>query len=374
MTGFLDLSAFGECYRNSGNLGMADLVAALQWIHENIRNFGGDAENVTIYGQSGGGGKVKALMQMPAADGLYKKAIIQSRIIDLGMSDDDSETEKVGVRVADQLGLTRTNISEIERVDYEILGKAVKTVYQELGINTFTGWAPKPDGDYYLGDAMKVGFRTKTKNIPLIAGSCLAEFLPIPAGDKNLWTREQRLAIARERFGKEAEAALESFTCAYPEIDEAYVGCVDYDVRSATLRYLNRRNQELGAENYNYIFAFESPLQGGQLTGHNGDIHFVFHNAAHLPALYRKNITETIQNAMAGAWTQFARNGVPNGETIPEWKPYTKENGMTMIYSDTARMAEHHDERLLQLLENIVRNSGMSGLAANGDIAIPSNT
>ena len=85
MLGFLDLSEMGEAYKNSGNLGMADLVESLRWVKRNIAAFGGDPDNVTIYGQSGGGGKVSTLMQMPAADGLYHRAIIQSGVMRSGL-------------------------------------------------------------------------------------------------------------------------------------------------------------------------------------------------------------------------------------------------------------------------------------------------
>ena len=80
--GYFDLSAYGEKYANSANAGNADMVAALQWIHENIEMFGGDPDNVTLFGQSGGGMKVTCLMQTPAADGLFHKGIIQSGVLD----------------------------------------------------------------------------------------------------------------------------------------------------------------------------------------------------------------------------------------------------------------------------------------------------
>ena len=79
--GYLDLSAYGEEYRYSGNLGQADIVAALEWVRDNIAAFGGDPDNVTIFGQSGGGGKVTTLMQMPSADGLYHRAIVMSGVM-----------------------------------------------------------------------------------------------------------------------------------------------------------------------------------------------------------------------------------------------------------------------------------------------------
>ena len=78
--GFLDLSDYGEQYHNSGNLGMEDIVAALRWVQKNIASFGGDPDNVTIFGHSGGGMKCTALMQIPAAAGLFHKAVIQSGV------------------------------------------------------------------------------------------------------------------------------------------------------------------------------------------------------------------------------------------------------------------------------------------------------
>ncbi len=76
--GFLDLSAYGDKYKNSGNAGLADIVAALQWVKQNIDQFGGDPDNVTIFGQSGGGGKVTCMMNTPVAKGLFHKAIVES--------------------------------------------------------------------------------------------------------------------------------------------------------------------------------------------------------------------------------------------------------------------------------------------------------
>ena len=78
--GYLDLSPFGEKYEASANAGNLDIIAALQWVRDNIRGFGGDPDNVTIFGQSGGGAKVWTLMQMPEADGLFHKGIIESGV------------------------------------------------------------------------------------------------------------------------------------------------------------------------------------------------------------------------------------------------------------------------------------------------------
>ena len=162
MLGYLDLSSFGERYRYSGNLGQADIVAALKWVKHNIAAFGGDPDNVTLVGQSGGGGKICTLLQMPAADGLYHKAVIQSGVFNTGMLSQDSP-KLLGEETAKVLGLTKETIRQIETIDYDTLAAAVLKAGENLGRNmAFGGWGPKADGEYYLGDPRVVGFREET--------------------------------------------------------------------------------------------------------------------------------------------------------------------------------------------------------------------
>ncbi|MBP7556227.1 MAG: carboxylesterase/lipase family protein [Chitinophagaceae bacterium] len=120
--GFLDLSAFGEKYKNTGNMGMLDIVAALQWVKENIQSFGGDPGNITIFGQSGGGRKVTALLSMPGAKGLFNKAIIQSGAA-LSFYQ-KNESQRIGKLVAARLGLTESTIDSIQHIPYERLREA----------------------------------------------------------------------------------------------------------------------------------------------------------------------------------------------------------------------------------------------------------
>src|SRR5690554_6255236 len=117
--GFLDLSDFGEKYAHSGNVGMLDVVAGLNWVKENIAAFGGDPDNVTIFGESGGGGKVATLMCMPPAQGLFHKAIIQSGTL-LNVNTKDKSTE-IGRAVLDVLGLSADQVHLLDTVPYKKL-------------------------------------------------------------------------------------------------------------------------------------------------------------------------------------------------------------------------------------------------------------
>ena len=149
--GFLDLSAFGEKYAKSGNAGLLDMVAALQWVKDNISGFGGNPDNVTIFGQSGGGGKVTTLLATPSAKGLFHKAIVQSGSMLQTM--ESRYSRKIGAATVRNLGLNASNIEEIEKIPYkELLAageKAVAEVEKEArkeGTASFIfGWAPTVD-------------------------------------------------------------------------------------------------------------------------------------------------------------------------------------------------------------------------------------
>ena len=352
MLGFLDLSSFGEKYRHTGNLGMADLIVALRWVRQNIAAFGGDPDNVTIYGQSGGGGKVTTLMQMPEADGLYHKVIAQSGVMRVGPSSERSG--ELAQRAVKKLGLSRENIAEIETMPYNRLSAAVTSVTEEMGLQKFgAGWAPVPDGEYFIGNAFDKGFRKETEDIPMIVGSCLAEFDPSPVGDKSKWTDDQRRKVVSERFGKEADRVIAVFAKAYPGIDPSYAAAIDRRVRPAVLDFTAIRNRDARAPIYNYVFAFESTFLGGQLPGHNGDLHFMFHNAYGQEAMRKENVTGPLQDAMAGAWARFAETGNPNGGDLPRWDAYTQEHNAAMIYGDRNSMVIGHDRELQEILASL---------------------
>lgn len=181
--GFLDLSAYGEKYAQSGNVGLLDLVAALKWVHANIANFGGDPNNVTIFGQSGGGGKVSTLLATPAAKGLFQKAIVQSGSMLRTM--ESSYSRRIGAATVEILGLKSHNIDQIKEVPYkELLAageKAVAQVKKEVekdGVHTFIfGWAPTVDG--VVLPAQPEASIELSKDIPMMIGTTLHESVQV---------------------------------------------------------------------------------------------------------------------------------------------------------------------------------------------------
>ena len=173
--GYLDLSPFGEKYRDSANAGNLDLIAALEWIRDNIEGFGGDPENVTLFGQSGGGVKVWSLLQMPEADGLFHKGIIESGVLDpdlLGDAEDGNGREIIGAMLA-ELGLEEKDVDQLETLPYDQLAQAYENAAPKVAQKgEYVGNHPHKNQSYF-GDAIKHGFREETKKIPLLIVICV---------------------------------------------------------------------------------------------------------------------------------------------------------------------------------------------------------
>lgn len=347
LLGFMDLREYGEEYRYSGICGMADIVAALDWVRRNIASFGGDPDNVTIFGQSGGGGKVAALLQIPAADGLFHRAVIQSGMFPRGGSRPQVNRAP---EILASLGITKDNIHDVDTIPYWRLADAV----EKLGPRAGMGFGPVADGEYYLGDAYQVGVCEHAKTVPVMIGNVLGEFCnnfvrTIGDGRKNTWSEETRVAMIREAAGENADGLIESFRAAYPGRNIADLLFIDPMFRSGVLDYSKMR-AEAGCVTYDYVFALEMPPYGGTLPWHNAEIPYVFRNADYIEPSYIPGVTEAVQKVVSTAWTSFARDGKPSAPDMPEWKPFTADEHNTMIFDETAYAVKAHDEEFISRL------------------------
>lgn len=291
--GFLDLSAFGEKYKGSANVGMTDIVAALRWVKENIAYFGGDPDCVTIFGQSGGGGKVSTLLCMPSAKGLFHRAMVMSGSF-LG-STPQSLAQQVGTRTAELLGLSKENIDSIQRVPYEQLLSAANRAIGDVakaskGVGPFgrVGWGPVNDGDIMPG-IFENGTEKISNDIPLLIGSTLNEF-------------------------------------STPKVDRM--------VRQAVKTQAGIRVADDGAPVYVYLSGYQVPTMDGDFHAcHNSDIPFFFNNvlkSASMTGATKEGIK--LGEKMSGALINFARTGNPNAKGLPKWKPYSPEDEATMYF------------------------------------------
>ncbi len=363
--GYLDLSAYGEEYKNSVNVGLMDLVAALQWVHRNIANFGGDPDNVTIFGQSGGGAKVLSMMQTPAADGLYHRVIMESG--GMGGSGGPEAVEKIrenaqetAALVLKYLKIAPENVKEIETVDwYDLAQATMNAIYTMNERGKRVNWAPIADGEYYLGHPLDFGFRKETIGIPLMVGTVLGEFsgnFDQKIGDqiKNRWDEETREKHIRERFGNLTEAVEAAMQLAYPDRNPADVLFLDTGMRRQTLNFAKER-AKAGGPTWNWMFNLESPFNYGTVPWHNAEEPYVFRNSAYIEAQYIPEVSEHLEDQMAGAWVQFAKTGDPNHDLIPEWPCVTGDSVPTMCFDAVTDLRIDHDKQLMEIYPDPLR-------------------
>lgn len=355
--GYLDLSPYGEKYKNSGNAGNADLVAALRWIHDNIAGFGGDPENVTIFGQSGGGGKVSSLLQTPAADGLFHKGIIMSGVADGIMFSESTDSRPLIDSMLRELNLTAAEIDQLETLPYETLVAAYKKispVLKEQG--SYVGCAPIPN-DFYLGDARKIGFTKHAKTIPIIVGTVLAEFGFGPGiPNKYGLSKEQQLNLLREQYGASAETLAELFRECYPEKNLTDLLVLDSFSREPSKDFALKKAMHPEAPTYNYLFTYEFPMDDGKPAWHCSDIPFFFHNTDKVAICNIPGVSDLLENRMAGAWVSFARYGKPDCPSLPAWEPCKPDDVATMIFDRQCEVRHNFDDTLYKAFLPVAPN------------------
>lgn len=354
--GYLDLSSIDKKYQYSGCAGMADLVLALRWVQENIGAFGGDPGNVTVFGQSGGGSKVLTLMQMPPADGLYHKAIVESGAFagtpGMTLEKNKRKWQELGEKVVKCLGLTADTIHTIEEISYEKLAEASVRAGQELGRpGGMMLFEPSPVPGYYEGSYDLAGMREEGKDIPVIVGTTLGEFsFGITMGDKMCFSEEEKKKRIHERYGKDTDRIIEEFLKAYPEKDILYSMGVDTMFRQGAQQYIKARNAFTKAPVYQYLFSVIIPYMGGTLPWHCAEIPFVFRNVEMEPAQccgyeYAEQLTKEVSTA----WINFAKKGVPAAEGLP-WEAYTEEQPMVMYFDHPSRCVLVKDRELIRVI------------------------
>ena len=344
--GYLNLSAYGEKYALSATAGMADIIMALRWVQENIARFGGDPDNVTIFGQSGGGMKVDTLMQMPEAAGLFHKAMIESGITDLLRSSPE-DSRKVADAVVDELGLTLETIDEIQRVPYDELAQVWKRAAARLskeGVST--DWAPVPNASY-PGGPMQAGFSEKAKHTPLVVGCVVAEQL--------LWrgrlydpaaSEETKLRLIREFYGDEgAEVLLPEFRKAYPDKDINDLLYLDSRFRKPTIEYLDARVRVAEAPTYSWMLTYDFPIYVG-LPAWHGSNHALTFNQCIAPVFHEPG-SRKLAVQFSQSYAAFAHSGDPNCKEIPAWSPYETGHEATMIFDSTCVEKIDYDRALM---------------------------
>ena len=357
--GFLDLSAYGEKYAKSANAGLLDIVASLKWVRDNIAAFGGDPSNVTIFGQSGGGGKVTTLLATPCAKGLFHKAIVQSGSMLRTM--ESKYSRKIGIATVRNLGLDASSIDKISEVPYgELLAageKAIAQVKAEAdrdGVASFIfGWAPTVDGAVLPSQPFDPQAPAISAEIPMIIGTTRHEFSMttyVPAL-RNAG-REEVIGILKGRYGEGTERFLELFAKAYPGSKPADMLDADFVFRPSAIEQALRKSLQGAAPVYMYMFNWESPVLDGILRStHCMEIPFVFNNAdRHASMTGGGAQAMELASKMSHCWAEFARCGKPSAEGLPEWEPFEAEKRAVMFFDNTCKMSYSHDKELMDFI------------------------
>ncbi len=348
-------------YKASGNYGLLDHVAALQWVKDNIANFGGDAGNVTVFGQSGGGAKVNTLMAMPSAKGLFHKAINMSGSFRTSMLDKKS-TQEIAAEVLKELKIEANNIDEIQKIPFQTLSdagkKALKTIADRMKadgkpvIGFVLSRGPSNDGEdlpyqLFSNEAFEL-----SKNIPLLIGTTKNEFTPFANGALSNAPLDKVMETVRNQKKEKADAYIAAVKKAYPN-DTKPSDLLDIDVtfRPGAVHQANEKSALNAAPVYMYLFTWQSPVMDGKYKAiHCMDIPFAFSNIERCKEMTGGNKDAyVLSDKISSAYINFARNGNPNHKGLPDWKAYNAANTATMHFNNKCEVKPQLDKDLFAL-------------------------
>ena len=344
--GFLNLADVGggDAEGAASNAGVLDLVAALEWVRDNIETFGGDRRRVTVFGQSGGGLKITTLCAMPSAKGLFSRAIVQSgsevRIFRREV------TKKLAASLLDELGFKTLDVNKLRAVPAERLvllaAKAQTKSYKfpALGENIWSlvGWAPTLDGTIIPTDPYE-GEAPLCADVPLLVGSVFTEFNPALYDPGTVAMNEAELeAKVVEGFGASGRDILAVFRRRHPALAPVFLYAL---ISTAAFNRSNaveqaRLKSRTGAPAFLYVFAWETPiLDGVPKAYHCSELPFVF-------ATTDKMVTATggdqraraMAEQVARSWIAFAHSGDPHHPGLPPWPAVTAGTLPTMVFND----------------------------------------
>ena len=354
------LGIFGHChladlggtdFAGSANAGFLDVVAAMRWVRENIERFGGDPNNVTLYGQSGGGRKVSLAMASSSARGLFHRAIVQSgshlRLMSRDVASDLAE------RLLAHFGIAKSDVRALQRVSMRDLRRANR----DLGRATRLRFSPTLDGTVFDAHPWDPEAPAVSSDVPMIIGTCRTELSNQLGFDESNFTLDE--PTMTERLGRyvphaDVPGLVEVFRRESPAASPSELF---FKIASArgywrdSVLQTERKAEQTGAPVYAYRLTWRTPIEGGRrMTPHSLDLPFAFDNVGKGRAMVGEPTDDTraLAHAISEAWLAFARSGDPNHAALPRWQPYDLVKRPVMLFDVPPRAAEdpQRDERL----------------------------
>lgn len=401
--GFMHLGEYGDRYADSVNVGMLDIVAALRWVRDNIETFGGDSNNVTVFGQSGGGAKVNFLLAMPSANGLFHKAIVQSATPFVTNPRSVDFSSRHTAETLRRLKIGSRSLAGLQKVPAEALHRAWMDAYFETefvadaiarwsrlaasDLSLFPprqadarleallgeryGWnsersalevarfnarrfadniGPVADGRVVLEAPFDPSAPKLSAHVPMLIGHTLNEgFGPNANPARELWSEADMRAALAKRSPPVPGAVVDALRRVYPDVKpvEIFVHATGGGLRSRidALTQATRKSALQAAPAYLFVFAWKTGILDGRPRAfHRSEIPFVFNNtdrSAHQTG--GTDEARVLSARMCDAWVAFARSGSPSHAGIPAWPPFDPATVPTMFFDNTCEVKYDHD-------------------------------
>jgi para-nitrobenzyl esterase len=360
--GFTPLGeALGPEFAGSSAAGLLDIVAALEWVRDNIDRFGGDPNLVTIFGQSGGGRKVAALMAMPAARGLFHRAIVESGAV-LKLTE-PADGQRYTTELLTELGVKPGQASALQQVPMARLLQANAAVIARLKTRP-PGWtanSPIVDGALIPAHPWDPAAPALSANVPLLIGWARTEetWYDRPTAEKLAIDDAALAARVKARLGTEPQPVIAAYRQAYPKAspwDLHILIATDHPRGTYARELAKRKAAQNGAPAFLYRFDWETPEGGGHLRSpHTIEVPFVFDNIAAAGSLIAKRSDAlALASTVSASWMAFARSGDPNTAGLAKWPAYSAARRDTMLFNTESRVVQDPEREARVAMERVL--------------------
>ena len=349
-THLADLGAPPE-FAYAGVVGIMDLVASLQWVHENIENFGGDASRVMIFGQSGGGAKTSTILATPSAKGLFHRAAVQSGST-LKLATREAATKAAEALLA-KLEIPKSRIADIQKVSWQ----------QLLEAQTGLAFSPVVDGTVLPHHPFDPVAPPESADVPVIISTTLEDSA---LALTNFSLDEAGLtSLLTQRYADKANEILSIYKQRYPQKSPFLIQAqvfTDAGFRRSAITQAERKAALGKASAYMYLWSWVSPGFGGKFGAvHGTDVSASFHNVRDNIVGVGSTVGKVMCDRLASAWVAFAKTGNPNNSQIPRWPAYDSSSRATMVFDTDTRVENDPRGEIRKFWEPMPPSRGIAG-------------